>query len=85
MYNPKTSKKRPNLHDVLSRPAMNGGWEKLARQQDDQCDRLERLEARFQVFDRNVARVGKAAGAIAITLLGRLLYDFWAHVQIALH
>ena len=77
--------RRPTLETVLARPAMNGGWEKLARQQDEQCERLERLEGRFDRLDRWGRWLAGAAGTVALSVLGRLVYDLVSHVQVVLH
>jgi len=43
------------LEEMLQRPAMNGGFQKLAAQQNEQCDRLERLEGRIEPVEAALA------------------------------
>lgn len=77
-------RRSPTLHDVLSRPVMNGGFDKLARQQDEQCERLERLEDRFNRFERLVKVVAGAVGTVAVSVIGRLVYDLVDRLHIVI-
>lgn len=84
-----SSRKRPTTTEILSdlakRPALNGGFDKLASQQDEQCERLERLEARFDRLDRWARWLAGAAGTVALSVVGRLVYDLVSHVHIVVH
>jgi hypothetical protein len=86
----------PTIRDVLSRPAMNGGFDRLIRQQDKQMVELRRsrlrarklerevseLKARFTRIDRATAWILGATGSIAVTTIGKILYDFLHRVEI---
>lgn len=85
-------RRRTTLENVLERPALNGGWDRLARQQDEQCEelkaqteRLERLEERFDQVAGWVKWFMRGVGVVAVPVLGRLVYDWISHVQIVLH
>lgn len=71
---------------------MNGGWDRLARQQDEQCselkaqtERLERLEERFDQVAGWVKWSLRAIGVVLVPVLGRFIYDAISHIQIVLH
>lgn len=59
---------------------MNGGFSKLAAQQDEQCERLERVEAWQLKFDRRFAWIAGAVGTVTISVVGRAVYDLLIHV-----
>ena len=48
----------PLLRELLSRPALNGGWDKLARQQDEQCREQKCMRRRVRRVEKSVVRVG---------------------------
>lgn len=80
------------LRNLSERPAMNGGFLKLAEQQDEQLTRLASLEARLQPVEEwvgSIMRWGKwvlgGIGAIFITVLGELLVNVITHLHISLN
>lgn len=72
------------LRELSARPAMNGGFAKLAAQQEEQCDQLKTLRERFDKWDKALRWVAAAAGTVAVSTLGRLIYDGLTHLHIVL-
>lgn len=68
------------LLEISNRPALNGGFKKLAEQQTEQCERLERVEAWQSKFDRRFGWIAGVIGTLTLSVLGRLIYDFITHV-----
>jgi hypothetical protein len=73
----------PLIRELLSRPALNGGWEKLARQQEDQCVKQRRHGARLKRIEQKFDRIEKF-GKWAIVLLGTIAAKFGAEIVIKL-
>lgn len=44
------------LTELANRPAMNGGWVKLARQQDEQCEEQRRARIRLRRVEHWITR-----------------------------
>ncbi len=78
-------KRRPTLQDVLSRPALNGGWDKLVEQQHDQLERLVRLEARFDKVDKTARWVVGTLGTGAVGIIGHLIMELLSRVHFVIH
>lgn len=62
----------PLIRELLSRPALNGGWDRLAKQQDAQCrelrimrKRAKKVEAQLHTWDARWKILVGLLGAIA--------------------
>lgn len=77
------------LEELRERPAMNGGFQRLAEQQTSQCDELKAqstelaaLKSLFDRWDRLFKWMLGIAGTIATGVIGRLVYDAISHLSV---
>lgn len=80
------------LEELGQRPAMNGGFQKLAQQQDEQLQELKHLKARIDPIEAWVKSwqtsqkwLFRAIGAIFIAVATELILQLVAHLHVALH
>lgn len=75
---------RSLTEELLSKPALNGGWDKLARQQDAQCQDMQLIKKRVRSlsawrkrWDQRwkwlIGMLGASTAAIAAKLLVEIL------------
>ena len=87
------------LEDLGQRPAMNGGFQRLMAQQDEQTaelkvqsadlatlkQRLEPIESWIATWDKRFGGIQKLGYAILIAVLASLAKDLVGRIQIVLH
>jgi len=73
------------LNELANRPAMNGGFAKLAAQQDDQCARLVKVETWIEPWEKRFRQIRNLGWAVFVGLVVVLVKDWIGHVQIVLH
>ncbi len=72
------------LSELSNRPAMNGGFSRLAKQQDEQCERLERVEAWIEPWEKRFRQLRNVGYAVLVGILVVLVKDWIAHVHVVL-
>lgn len=79
------------LQALSRRPAMNGGFKKVARQQTLQVRKLERLERRLIPIEAFISQwsqrqkwITRGVGAIAVGVFTELAIKLVDHVHLAL-
>lgn len=76
--------RRPDVHALLSelakRPALNGGWSKLQRQQKLQLKRLRALESQFANFVTWGKRFFALIAFVATTAAGVVIREIVVRV-----
>lgn len=84
---------RRNLaREILARPAMNGGWDKLARQQDEQCAQLVKADQRLAKVETWIGRwdtrqkwMLRLLGGVALSIVAKLIVEILPHFSIVVH
>lgn len=70
------------VQELGQRPAMNGGFSKLAKQQDEQCARLEKVEVWTGEWDSRLRGLRKLGYAVLVGLVVTLCKDWIGHVHV---
>ncbi len=73
------------LNSLSERPAMNGGFAKLAAQQDEQCTRLENVEAWTKTWDSRLKALRTLGFAVLVGIVVTLAKDWIERFPGVLH
>ena len=69
------------IQELSNRPAMNGGFKKLAEQQEEQLERIQRVESDVAAVKKFAKWIGGVLTGVLVAVLIELATRALAHVQ----
>lgn len=81
--------KRPTIRDILARPALNGGWDKLARQQDAQSRDIRLIRKKVKAlmvwrlrWDRRWKILLGLVGSTTVAIVAKVLVEILVRAKV---